>query len=541
MERHVAVGEVLHPLVPLPGDHHDVAGPGLVECAPDGLATVQDDRVGLGVGSRCHLLRDRLRVLGVGVVRGDDAHVGQSGGDLAHEGPLGAVPVAGRPVDAQHPAGRVVGGRRHGASRHLEHRSETHVGVRVVHDDLERRAAADPLEPPRHLRHVPDGSRQGLRLGAGLEGQGSGARDVEDVVGAEQGRVQGHHSPGVPQVEPGAGPLRGGPLHVVVRLGNATEGLHAGDLGGQAPAPLVLGVGQLGALRPDEQLALGPEVLLHGAVQVEVVPREVGEDRPRKPGAAHPLQRDAVRGDLHDDRARPGVPHPRQGLLDLRRLGRGVAGDLVLAGDDDLRGGAETARPLAEQAGEDRVEHVGGRGLAVRPRDAVDLERLRRVVEHRPGERGERGTRVRHDRHRRVRHVALGDHQAGATAERLRDEVDPVEPEARHRDEGEPGPDGAGVVRHAGQRRDGVGHVHPEDSPQLGTVRFHRRRVASSRGGPTRDDNPRERVGQTRLKAASRAPTVGPQEPPREALRFAPIPRKDPAMTAAMIVRTRSR
>src|SRR3954447_923334 len=89
----VPVGELLALLVPLAGDHHDVAGLGhpdrlLDRGAPvdldlDARATAFDD-----------LGDDRARVLAARVVGRDDHDVGVLAGDGAHEWPLGAVAVA---------------------------------------------------------------------------------------------------------------------------------------------------------------------------------------------------------------------------------------------------------------------------------------------------------------------------------------------------------------------------------------------------------------------------------------------------------------
>ena len=56
-------------------------------------------------------------------------------------------------------------------------------------------------------------------------------------------------------------------------------------------------VGELGR----EQARLRPEVLLGGAMQVEVVGAEVGEDRGGEPRPVDAVQRQGVRGDLHHD------------------------------------------------------------------------------------------------------------------------------------------------------------------------------------------------------------------------------------------------
>ena len=73
-----------------------------------------------------------------------------------------------------------------------------------------------------------------------------------------------------------------------------------------------------------EQQRLGPEVLLDGAVQVEVVAAEVGEHGGVEPRPVDAVQGEGVRGDLHHHRSITLVTELGEAGLQLRRLRRRV-------------------------------------------------------------------------------------------------------------------------------------------------------------------------------------------------------------------------
>ena len=127
-----------------------------------------------------------------------------------------------------------------------------------------------------------------------------------------------------------------------------------------------------------EQQRLGPEVLLDGAVQVEVVTAEVGEDCGVEPGSVDPVQGEGVRRHLHHHRPVALVTKLGEAGLQLRRLGRRVG----------ARQRADDARRVAGGT-QDRGEEHARRRLAVGPGDADDPERRRRVAVDRRGDRAE--------------------------------------------------------------------------------------------------------------------------------------------------------
>ncbi len=71
---------------------------------------------------------------------------------------------------------------------------------------------------------------------------------------------------------------------------------------------------------------LGGEVLLHRAVVVQVVAREVGEGRRREAHPLHALLLQRMRRHLHRDRAHPGIDQLAQHALQLHGTGRGESG-----------------------------------------------------------------------------------------------------------------------------------------------------------------------------------------------------------------------
>src|SRR5512132_4284752 len=112
------------------------------------------------------------------------------------------------------------------------------------------------------------------------------------------------------ECEAGPVPRRLYPRDAVIRFGGPAEGLDASDLTSQTPTPRVLRVSYFRALSPAEELALGRVVRLHSAVQVEVIPGQVGEERPLETRPRDATKLYAVRGDFHDDPPDTRLQHP---------------------------------------------------------------------------------------------------------------------------------------------------------------------------------------------------------------------------------------
>src|SRR3954449_11614026 len=299
VERHlVTVDELLALLVALPGDHHDVARLG----RPDRLLD-RGAPVDLDLDARAAALEDlgddRARVLAARVVGRDDDDVRVLAHDGAHERALGTVAVAAGAEDDDHAPGRE-------RPRRAQHVVERVRGVGVVDEHGERLALVDRLEAAGDAHGVrePVGDRRVIDA-QGADG-GDGAEDVEDVEAAGQQQAQleavypepraarvALDAPGadlrVQRVDPDADRVR-----EVVRQAHAVCVVHVDHRD--------LGPGL-------EQPALGEEVVLHRRMEVEVVLREVREDRARPVDRIGAAERERVRGDLHHNRLVAGVAH----------------------------------------------------------------------------------------------------------------------------------------------------------------------------------------------------------------------------------------
>ena len=110
-------------------------------------------------------------------------------------------------------------------------------------------------------------------------------------------------------------------------LGRGVDGeAERAGLLGEAAAELVVEVGGPGRVGPlglgaGEQAPLGGEVVLHVRVVVEVVARQVGEERGGEAGAGHPALGERVGGDLHRARRVPRVAHAGEQRLQVDASG----------------------------------------------------------------------------------------------------------------------------------------------------------------------------------------------------------------------------
>ena len=102
----------------------------------------------------------------------------------------------------------------------------------------------------------------------------------------------------------------------------------AGGSPGEVAAGGVVDVEKARLALPEQQ-ALGLPIGLHGAVEVQVVPGEVGENTSLEVEPRRAAQGQGVGGDLHHHMGAACIPHLRKEPLDLERLRRGA-----LRGDD---------------------------------------------------------------------------------------------------------------------------------------------------------------------------------------------------------------
>ena len=131
-------------------------------------------------------------------------------------------------------------------------------------------------------------------------------------------------------------------------------------------APLIISSNhsQLGALG-GEQLSLRVEVVLHGAVQIQVILSQVRKASNRVLHAVHTVVINRVRRHLHRRATHLMLTHNRQQRMHVRRLRGGHLRRNRHTINQNLNSANQTR--LHTQAGaEHRLQHVGGGGLTVR-------------------------------------------------------------------------------------------------------------------------------------------------------------------------------
>ena len=226
-------------------------------------------------------------------------------------------------------------------------------------------------------------------------------------------------------------------------------------------------------LRAGEEPALRLEVLLHRAVEIEVILAQVREDERVEAHAVEAPEGRAVRAGL-DGRAHVArVEHLAKQPLEIDRLGRRERRGTPLAADLPLDGPHEAG--LATRRIENRAQEECRGRLPVRSRDTCDLELLRRLAEE---EVGGDCHRLAHGRHEELRDIDLErplDDDGGSTAlDRLPGEVVAVHSLAADAEEERAGGHAPRVVREVG---DFYGppsrHLARRESPDQG-IQLHR-------------------------------------------------------------------
>ena len=174
--------------------------------------------------------------------------------------------------------------------------------------------------------------------------------------------------------------------------------------------------------RRDEQTPLGLEVVLHTAVEVEVVLGQVGERRDVEVDPRRAAEGQRMRGDLHHACPITRVEHPPERPLQVDRLRRRPL-DLLGPSSDDLldRPEQSTAEP---RRFEDRADEEGGGGLAVGTGDPDHAELGARIAEPAGRNRRHRPPRVGDDQLRYVEiELPLGDQRGGPRRDHVGSEV----------------------------------------------------------------------------------------------------------------------
>ena len=140
---------------------------------------------------------------------------------------------------------------------------------------------------------------------------------------------------------------------------------------------------------PAEQLLLGFPVGLHRAVVVEVVLREVGEDRHADARAVQPALHDADGRGFDGTGLQAVVQEGAELPLQQHRVGRGEADEFHIgrAAGSQRADDAARQRAVAAHTGQRLRQPPRGRRLAVGARDGEHLQGARRLVEVRGGDR----------------------------------------------------------------------------------------------------------------------------------------------------------
>ena len=314
-------------------------------------------------GALEHVLDDRQRILGAGIVRRHDRDVRALHRDLPHQRALAPVPVSPCAEDDDHaPLAEVARRAQDGLERVRR--------VGVVDQRGERLPGVDRLEPPGDPRHARDTLPDRLLVEIEQQSGGHGAEHVLDVEDAAERRFDLDSA----CFEPA--PLD----RQLERLGSylsafleperhERRAVGSCELGREPLPPLVPDVHRgRRRLRPREEPSLGLEVLLHRPVEIEVILAQVREDERVEADPVEPSERRAVRRRLDRGAAVSRVDHLAKETMQVDRLRRGERRGALLPADDPAHG-PDQPRP-ASRGVEHRVQEERRRGLPVRPGDS---------------------------------------------------------------------------------------------------------------------------------------------------------------------------
>ena len=169
VERDRPVAELLHGLVSLAGDDHDVARGRLPQGQPDRRSPVglDHERAATLLGARFDLGDDRQRILGARIVGGDERQIRVRGGGRTHRGTLRTVAI---PTATEHDD-QATGRQR---ARRAQHASDAIRRVCVVHHHQEILPGLDRLHPARARRR---GRAMPSRIGVVVDAERPGGGD----------------------------------------------------------------------------------------------------------------------------------------------------------------------------------------------------------------------------------------------------------------------------------------------------------------------------------------------------------------------------
>ena len=431
-------------LVALAGDDHHVARRGLGQRGADRGAAIDVDHERRR-HRRQDLIEDRPGILGARVVAGDHREIGAGRDHRAHERALAGIAIA---AAAEHADEAPLRQRPQRAQQVVEGVG----GVGVVDQHVEARVVVDALDPPRHAGHRRDAAGDGVVRHAEGLGDADRQREVGDVevtdqhagrdrelaarrahVGAHAGhrRVLGDHADRRRGLRLRRGRVRRHRQHQPRLDRGRGRGAHrrAGriiDVHHRDP---------VGREMPTEQQLLGLGVLVHRAVDVEVVLRQVRERRDRELEAGQAVHRQRRRRHLHHRVGHAVGDHLRERRVQHVRCRRGVRRVVALA-VPAVVDRADHARVVAGRA-QDRLDEIGRGGLAVGTGDADQRQPPRRMIGQRGDREAERASTIGDDqlRHREAVDRRLDRHRRRAALDRRRHEGVAVAATAAHRDE----------------------------------------------------------------------------------------------------------
>ena len=295
------------------------------------------------------LVDDRLRLLGARVVGGDHAGVGEprarsrpSGGASRDRGPRRSRTPrsavrwsACAPRAARSPASRACGRSRRGPRTAGPPRPARSAPA------PDRRRPASAAAASARARRAPRRPPIAASAFSTLKWPGQGGpdrpppppgRDTETAIPTRRRRRRGREG-------------RPRPIHSA-RTVSRRRADPSAQLGREPGAVGVVDVHDRGPGAPPrhEQRPLRLEVLLHVAVEVEVVLGQVGEHGDREPDPGGSVEGQRVRGDLHRAGPVARLEHPAKGRLEIDRLRRRPL-DLLLDPTDHLLDGPEEPGP----------------------------------------------------------------------------------------------------------------------------------------------------------------------------------------------------
>ena len=384
------------------------------------------------VGIRTHRLvafldlgRDLGGLFLARVVARDEREICELRRDPPHLRALAGIAITAAAERQQHAALRDFAQRR-------QHVLQGVVRVRVVHEHTERLPGRNHLQPARDRRQRIERGLDFYHVNLQRETRADGGQRVVNVMAANERQADGklalgrfHHETRTVGVQLNLRRAQAGLLTEAIgqldlqALGlirqPGTEAVIDVDDRCRALAPLRQGC---------EQPFLRREITLHRPVIIEMVTGQVREDADIELDAVDPLLVERMRAHFHHARLAVRLQHLRHHLVNLDGFRRGA-----------LRGNHAIANLVthgAHQAGldvrrfKDRLDHEGDGRLAVRSRDANDLQLRARVLVI--GSRGA-GHRFTHVGHLNLRDpsgnelAALADDRARTALDRRADEL----------------------------------------------------------------------------------------------------------------------